>query len=101
MPAPYISDPHLTPSSSYYGFIHWEDNGRNRVRIYGLLGLDAFGDPVNVDESSPPYDGSHILASALPTDNPHGAVIGDSEVPMIDGVPAYAPVWRYLVGTGD
>ena len=43
-PASWISDPHVTPDSAYFAFIHTEDNGPRRLRVYGLLGFAQLGD---------------------------------------------------------
>jgi len=102
MPAPWISDAHMTPNESYYAFIHSGDNGDRRLQVYGLFGFDTLGAPVNVDENEPPYDNTHILFTELETTNAHGVVIGDDLVPNdANGQPVYAPAWRYLVGQGE
>jgi hypothetical protein len=98
----WIDDDHRTPIGSYYGFIHRGDHAADRLAAFSDFGFLAFGDPVNVDEHEPPYNGSHLLLTELPTEKPHSAIVADARVPDgPDGEAIYAPAWRYLLGGGD
>jgi len=63
------------------------------------------GGIVNVDKSSPPYGGAHLLTTEAPQpaqlEKPvvlnHGTVIRDDVVPKdASGQPVFAPVWQYM-----
>jgi hypothetical protein len=101
--------PNQTPASSQYGFTHVNDTlvPRNLVeRNWGLIGLGAFGEPISVDASAPPFANSRQLTtSALPNPNPpspvpdpeHSATVVDAVTPLSPtGVPLFAPVWTYV-----
>jgi len=102
-PAAWLLKPHQTPSNRYYGFNHKRERGANQQYLaWGLLGLNAFGPVVLVDEVSPPYRGSHQLTTdALPRTgdyaDAHGSTVVDRKTPhLADGSPLFAPVWRAM-----
>ena len=102
LPAPWLSEPHITPDTSYFAFVHSDDNGVYRTQLYDLMGFGELGSPVHVDTTPPPYNRVHILYTEQPMDNAHAAVITDSAQPLDEtGEPAFASVWRYLVGETD
>jgi len=93
-----------TPADRYYGFVHAEDPGLDRIlqawRDYGMI---RDGGPVNVDKSLPPYEESHGLMTylAAPDDRAHGSVAVDRATPLTDqSTPIYEPVWHYLFDAG-
>ncbi len=96
--ADWIRDDSVTAAENYYAFFHQDDGGAKRVQVYQDLGMASFGEPVNVDENSPPYAQSHMLFTEIPSENPHVAVIGDPLLPLDDeGVSRYQDVWIYLL----
>lgn len=91
----------LTPPTRYFSFAHQRDE----IFPYGLmvnswddLGMDIFGNPVQVENSSPPYEQTRTLYSDIniPFQN-HSAIISDGPTPFSNGEPTYAPVWRYML----
>lgn len=105
-PASWLSDPAATPPSRWLGFIHRRDQGLAHVRrAWSLLGLDAFGPPVNVDNSTPPYAGSHQLFTEIGGvhgNRFHGSVVQDRVTPLATtGTPIFLPTWRYLLDADD
>lgn len=100
----------VTPNADFYGFSHQQDEEVNytllSTRAWTAYGMNAFGAPVNVDNSAPPYSNTHSLNSNFPTipsgSNYHGAVVVDTRFPVdINGVSIYEPVWRYLLNTNS
>jgi hypothetical protein len=100
--APWQNTNNITPAARYYGFNHDQDSWPAKQVLWTMLGLDAFGQPIDVDVTTPPYSDSHELhTNALPAtgsmDDAHGSVITDKDTPLLpDGTPLFAPVWRYL-----
>jgi hypothetical protein len=91
-----------TPSERIYGFRHVRSSSPYAASArgtWGLLGLDTFGPPVDVDANSPPYSGSHYLTTAaVPAvgDDTHNSVVEDRLTPRTaSGEPLFAPVWQY------
>ena len=99
--APWLSPPHLTPSERYYGFVHTQDKGFQRILIaWKLLGLDQFGSPVNIDRANGDYQHRHqLITSAQPArqGKHHSCVAVDITAPRNpNGTLVFAPVWEYL-----
>ena len=93
---------HQTPLESYYGFFHWEDHGAERVAAFRRFGLTALGEPADEASQTLGVSGTQVLFSTRPSPRPHSSVVADAAVPRdADGLPAYAPVWRWLLGAGD
>ena len=96
--APWIAQPHLTPSGRYYGFGETHDNAVfPRVKVnWETLALP--GSLTSVDNVAPPYGGSHRLMTSRQLQSPHNQVITDATPLNANGTPIYAPVWQYLIG---
>jgi hypothetical protein len=96
--------PSATPAERYFGFSHVLDggwSGDHYCRSWELLGLNEFGDIVNIDDTPSPYGNSRRLVSAIDVGGDekraHSAVQpGKSSPQGPDGQPLYEPVWRYL-----
>jgi len=102
-PASWLSTPHITPADRYYGFAHLQDPGIKRISIaWRLLGMTAYGSPVNVDSTPLPYHQSHQLvtrANPASRQKYHGCVAVDAHTPKLpDGTPRFKSVWQYLLG---
>ena len=104
-PAIWTTKPHLTPDSAYFGFANRYDDivpFDQQLIQWNALGLAAFGDTVCVNNSVPPYMGSHQLYTKERNNallcGEHCNVITDKETPKTNGIPDYEPVWRYLLG---
>jgi hypothetical protein len=107
-PAPWLLGQHVTPSERYFAFGHVNDETTNWALQWPAanLGLTDFGPIVNVDETNPPYDGSHmLLTGAPPQDNPnapstsrnHSSITSDALTPLTDAwQPLFAPAWQYV-----
>jgi uncharacterized protein (TIGR03437 family) len=107
-PATWVARPETTPNATpperFYAFSHTRDELASfttmSTAIWPALGLLTFGPIINVDNTPPPYNNSHVLTSNLdsPTGNYHGSVAGDARLVLLpDGTPVYRPVWEYLL----
>ncbi len=96
--------PSATPANRYFGFSHVLDGGwtgNHYCRSWELLGLQNYGEIINVDNASPPYANSRRLISAADVRNDaqraHSAVVpGRASPQTADGQFLYEPVWDYL-----
>ncbi len=99
--AGWMTGPHATPASAYYGFSHQKDNGGLHLQMWQAFGLGAFGAPALVDGASSPFGGSHMLYTDLPIEGNdfHKSVCQDLVTPRrADGFPIYADVWKLIFG---
>ncbi len=92
-PAQWLYQKSVTPLNRYFGFVHTADetNGctwAEQKEIFSIMGFDALGTWVNVDDNAAPYQHTHTLTSKKPEGFPHGAVIGDK---------TYEAVWKYMM----
>ena len=96
-----------TSAARQFGFTHLRDTlvpyATRILPIWNALGMDAFGAPVSVDSSNPPFGNSHRLTTNVePTNFPvvsptHNAPVVDASTPRAaDGTPLFTPVWVYL-----
>jgi hypothetical protein len=96
--------PSATLHNRFFGFSHVLDGGwtgDHYPRSWKLLGLDAYGPIVNVDETKAPYGNSRrLITTADVKNNPdraHGSVTpGGSAVKDPSGKYIHEDVWRYL-----
>ena len=80
--ADWLTDPKVTPIDRYFGFIHVDQPTFFVPSNWENMGLP--GPPVVVDDSAPPYSGSHFLQTnadvpptcGLPVSCTHASVIG-------------------------
>lgn len=101
--------PSATPIERIFAFSHVLDGGwtqHHYDRSWQLMGLTQFGAPVVVEDSSPPYAGSHCLLSHADVQNQaeraHAAIIpGSKAIKKPDGSDLHVPVWDYLFGVDD
>lgn len=105
----WTSLPNVTPVDRQFGFTHTADNLAplaNVTASWRAIGLQAFGQPVSVDQAVAPFGNARqLVTSAAPNPNPtgptasptHGAPVVDAVTPLtVSGQPAYAPVWIHL-----
>jgi hypothetical protein len=102
-PAAWTRGPSATPPDRFFGFSHTqEEQHAGHVKDWGALGLTAFGPPVLVETSAPPYGGSHqLLTSLAPAggSNYHGTTAAGNAAPRVaDGSYRFQETWRYLFG---
>jgi hypothetical protein len=99
-PAFWVTSSHATPLDRYFGFAHTQDPLFPAISAnWTALGMGAKGQHIDVDKAAPPYLSARMLVTSLPSDHPHLAVVGDEATPLDgDGEPAYAQVWRHMIG---
>ncbi|MEO0984296.1 MAG: hypothetical protein AAFY20_01980 [Cyanobacteria bacterium J06639_14] len=101
-PAPWLAQPGVTPPERYYGFVHTQDPGSDRIQqAWQLLRMAPQEAPTYVDTQVPPYNCAHQLITAA---DPairgkfHGSVATDRTTPKLpDGTPLFQDVWQYLM----
>jgi hypothetical protein len=99
----WLSGRHATPADRYFGFAHTEARGLEHIlQSWEMLGMDAYGPIIQVDDELPPFRGSHRLVTAAVPAQPgkyHNSMAVDHCIPRLrDGTPAFTPVWKYLIG---
>lgn len=99
--APWLSSPPITSADRFYGFVHFQDPGYEKIiKAWQLMGLDNYGNLVNVDRTDISRLNSDQLVSNQPPkikDKFHGGVINDISTPKTaDGTPVYRKIWQYL-----
>jgi hypothetical protein len=109
-PSDWLTDAGATPIADYYGFGHTGDTlvpMDRLIDIWTALGLAEMGQPVNVDGTSPPFGGSHMLfTSAQPAVSggypEHNSVVVDQYTPKLeDDSPLFAEVWDFMLFPDD
>ncbi|MEM6364943.1 MAG: hypothetical protein AAF745_10980 [Planctomycetota bacterium] len=96
--------PSATPSNRFFAFSHVLDGGwtgDHYCRSWEMLGLQAFGPIVNVDDSSPPYGHTRRLITDFDVDGnakrAHSSVTpGKAAAKTESGEYRHEHVWRYL-----
>ncbi len=96
--------PSATAANRFFGFSHVLDGGwtgDHYCRSWQLLGLQAFGPIVNVDETPAPYGNTRRLVTDVDVkkdaQRAHGSVVpGGSAAKGADGTFVHEEVWRYL-----
>lgn len=88
-----------TPKSKIYSFEHTLDNYAEQLEILDSLGINDYGDPINVDLNSSPYQNTLQLTTsyAVPSGDEHSSTIQDNKTPKISGSPVFLPVWTYML----
>lgn len=89
-----------TPAPRYYGFKHELDPFTSIISNWHALGIDAFGQPVNIDGGLPSA-GTHLFLTNVPSTsalNAHASVYADGGTPMKNGIPVFLAAWKYLLG---
>jgi hypothetical protein len=103
--APWISGPSATAPALWYGMIHRDEPGTQRLlAAYGALGLP--GHPVIASTDAPA--GVHQFIATLPPQPgvapgpfgaAHSSIVVDRLTPRAqDGRPAYAAIWDAMIG---
>jgi hypothetical protein len=106
-PANWIYATGSTTNELFFGFIHVQDPlvlYAYEIPTWDAYGMDAFGPALLVESNSPPFQGSHMLTTDLPTQSGqtgqayHGATVTDGATPLQpNGTPAYQPVWHWMM----
>jgi hypothetical protein len=105
--AAWLTLPNITPVDRHHGFAHTADPLVPLALVtfnWSQIGLAAFGPPVSVDATAPPYANSRQLVTSLPPANAptviapaHSSMVVDAATPLAaDGTPVYRPVWVYM-----
>ncbi len=99
-PAAWLAQKSATPKTRFFAFNHVQDRQAatwpQQVANLRALGLDAFGDPVDVDRAEPPYRHARILT----TNYPGGTVTSrEAHTSVISwrNAAVFEKVWRYLL----
>lgn len=101
--APWIRTPGQTPADRYYGFGNRKDVfWRGMVVAWRALGMERYGQPVIVENASPPFGGSRQFgtdvacapAAASESNCAHTTVGGHGTT----YVEAFTPLYRYMLG---
>jgi hypothetical protein len=103
-PPTWESASHLTPTDRYWGLAHDQDPAYQSILMsWTALGLPRFGQLVQVENSAPPYEGTHILFTDLKPQREgykaaHVSTVIDFYTPLNrDHTPALSDAWRYLM----
>lgn len=103
--APWFSVNNITSDSNYYSFGNRNDEVgfSNQLSVWNKIGLNNYGDTINVNHYSCPYNNRRMLYSnnfytGSITPN-HNSVMVDDYTPVDgNGVPVYEEVWKYMLG---
>jgi len=99
-PAAWLAAESATPRRRFFTFNHRQDRQAatldQQLRNLRAMKLDAFGEPLDVDGASPPFQHSRILLTnypggALDSNTAHTAVI------TFRNAGVFTPVWRYML----
>lgn len=99
-PAAWYLKESATPKERFYAFNHEQDRQGSTpaqtLENLRALKLDAFGPPVLVETSQPPYSKSHILMTNYPGTKvdsltAHGTMLSPKNKALFE------PVWRYML----
>lgn len=99
-PAAWLAAESATPRRRFFTFNHRQDRQAatlaQQLRNLRAMKLDAFGEPVDVDGASPPFQHSRMLLTNYPggtldSNTAHTAVI------TFRNAAVFAPVWRYML----
>ncbi|HLH52427.1 MAG TPA: hypothetical protein VKY92_02330 [Verrucomicrobiae bacterium] len=106
-PADWIYQAGVTSNELFFGFIHVQDPlvlYSYEIPTWAAYEMNAFGPALLVESNAPPFLGSHMLTTDLPTQNNqtgqayHGATVTDPATPLQpDGTPVYEPVWHWMM----
>jgi hypothetical protein len=91
----WLTDPSVTPIERFFGFTHTAD-GQHAGHLQSFEDLGLPGEPVVVDDTAPPYDGSHRLVTSAPTGDGHGSTQAGGSSPQDGDAWVFAPVWQYM-----
>ncbi|MFZ5821251.1 MAG: BPSS1187 family protein [Chloroflexota bacterium] len=95
--------PSATPAENYYLLWHQDDQpiAGYQPELMNALGLDKFGTPVIVEQSTPPYQNTHslIVTTPPPADQiAHNTPVVDFALNFdANGEPIYKAAWQYLL----
>jgi hypothetical protein len=95
---------HRTPVVRYWGLGHDRDPNYPAIcRNWDSIGISALGPLVQVEDSAPPYAGSHqlftdLLPQTLKYADAHPSTVADTYTPRdANGTPKLAMAWDYLL----
>ncbi len=104
-PALWTNSSTVAEDSIYYGLNNLNDgvvNFSEQLEIWDNLGMNSFGDTVNVLTINPPYSNTHQLYTTYDTTGiggNHSVMILDSKTPLNNnGSPVFKEAWKYLLG---
>lgn len=91
-----------TTPDNIYGFNHTLDTYTATLQIWDSLGINNYGAPVNVDNTSSPYNNTRqlITSYSVPSGDEHGSTAINNATPISSGLPVFLPVWNYMLSYG-
>lgn len=99
--AAWMSSEGATEPARYFSFVHPGDEifpYNLIINSWTSLGIDVFGDNIETEASSPPYERSRTLnTSTSVLFANHSAMISDGAVPQSGGQPIHDSVWLYML----
>lgn len=102
--APWFAINNTTSDSDYYAFGNTNDevSFNNQLLVWNKIGLNNYGDTINVNNSGCPYTNRRMLYTANTYTGPitpnHNSTMVDSYTPKDgNGVPVYEEVWKYML----
>jgi len=103
-PAPWLSEPGLTPDEKFYAFANTFDgviDYNDQYQCWNALNMTSFGDTLNVKDAVCPYLNTRLLyINEMRNEDvaSHSLMVIDDHTPIMDDKPEYEPVWEYLLG---
>lgn len=86
----------MTPIDRFFGFTHTDD-GQHQEHLATFEDMNLPGEPIVVDNASPPYGGSHRLVTSAQTGDGHGSTqAGESSPKDVNDNYKFLPVWTYM-----
>jgi hypothetical protein len=88
-----------TSSATIYGFNHENDEHLQQLVIWQNLGLNNWGNPMNIDITATPYNHTRQLTTTynVPLSDAHACTIQDNKTPKVSNIPVFLPVWTYML----
>ncbi len=99
-PAAWLTRESATPKARFFTLNHQQDrqgaNAQQQLQNLRALKLDAFGAPVNVDTTQPPYRRSRILETNFPGTRQESKEAHTSVISWRNAA-TFERVWRYML----
>jgi hypothetical protein len=103
--APWFATNNITSDANYYSFGNTNDEVSfdDQLQVWNKIGLNNFGDTINVLQNNCPYSNRRMLyTDSLVTGSitpNHNSTMVDNYTPVDgNGVPLYEEVWKYMLG---
>lgn len=104
-PAEWLNQESVTETKDYYGFNNSLDDVvdfNDQVEIWNSLGIQEFGDFVDIDQTDYPFINTRQLIISRDTSglaSNHSMMLLDDNTPVDEfGNPEFTNVWKYMLG---